>query len=88
MLVSSVPLSLTQDLGLAHTPRNHGVNSRAPWVPERDVSVTSARTFPRAVVDDRQNADRRPPVRESDTKSRVQRSLGREGLGEFCIGTL
>ena len=78
MLVSSVPLSETQLLG---RPRRaiSASSSRATRAPDSDVSGISARLSRVKSSTIARMRKRRPSVKQSDTKSSDQRSLGPPG---------
>lgn len=78
MLVSSVPLSLTMVVGRPRRLRSD-VSSRVTRGPESEVSATSARRSRLKSSTMASTRNRRPSVKASETKSRLQRSLGRFG---------
>lgn len=83
MLVSSVPLSLTIVLGLPCRVMI-AVSSRVTRRPEGDVSATSAKHLRLKSSTMASTRNRRPSMKASDTKCRLQRSLGLSGTS-ICL---
>src|SRR6476660_8774561 len=79
LLVSSLPLSLTIIFGLPRLTMRRS-SSRATRKPESEVSATSARHSRVQSSTIARIRKRRPSVSWSETKSRLQRSLGANGV--------